>query len=176
MERQTGIVVLAALFVCVSVALSHGFLLPDTGQTKCYQEIEPYAEIPCAGTVQDGAYTINPMSYTDNGDGTVTDNNTGLMWQQEDDGVSYNWYQASGTFHATYNPTSQDVCRSLVLGGHSDWRLPTIKELITIVDYDIPEPGPAIHPVFTNTKSHSYWSSAPRAQSSGGAWRVHFIC
>jgi len=53
--------------------------LPDTGQTKCYRGVDPYDEIPCAGTGQDGAYTINPMSFTDNGNGTVTDNNTGLV-------------------------------------------------------------------------------------------------
>lgn len=54
-------------------------MLPDTGQTKCYQGVIPYAEIPCAGTGQDGAYNINPMSFTDNGNDTVADNNTGLM-------------------------------------------------------------------------------------------------
>ncbi|MCK7470011.1 MAG: DUF1566 domain-containing protein [Desulfomicrobium escambiense] len=70
------------------VPAAFAFKLPDTGQTKCYQVVSPYAEIPRAGTGQDGAYSINPMSYTDNGNGTVTDNNTGLMWQQQDDGKS----------------------------------------------------------------------------------------
>ncbi len=71
-----------ALLLFCSAALSEAFKLPDTGQTKCYQVVSPYAEIHCAGTGQDGAYNINPMSYTDNGNGTVTDNNTGLMWQK----------------------------------------------------------------------------------------------
>ena len=69
--------ILTAPFFVVS---SHAatFKLPDTGQTKCYEAVEPYAVIPCTGTGQDGAYSINTMSFTDNSNGTVTDNNTGL--------------------------------------------------------------------------------------------------
>jgi hypothetical protein len=102
------------------------------------------------------------MSFTDNSNGTVMDNNTGLMWQEEDDGIAYNWYQANGTFDATYNPSSQNVCGSLTLGDHSDWRLPTRKELMSIVDYGIPCPGPTIDMTyFPNTKSSYYWTSTP---------------
>jgi len=81
--------------LCASAAPSGGYLLPDTGQTACYQAAFPYGEIPCAGSGQDGAYPRHPMSYTDMGNGTVTDNNTGLIWQQEDDGALHNWYRAS---------------------------------------------------------------------------------
>lgn len=112
------------------------------------------------------------MSYTDNGNGTVTDNNTGLMWQKQDDGAAYNWYQASGTYDTTYNPSSQDVCGSLNLGDYSDWRLPTKKELITIVDYAI---GPKINATyFLNTKSSDYWSSTTHANDPRFAWSVSF--
>jgi hypothetical protein len=80
------IVAFILLVLCVIPSIAYAaFKLPDSGQTKCYQTIDPYAEIPCTGTGQDGAYNINPMSYTDNDNGTVTDNNTGLMWQKQDD-------------------------------------------------------------------------------------------
>ncbi|RJQ17529.1 MAG: DUF1566 domain-containing protein, partial [Nitrospiraceae bacterium] len=160
--------------------------LPDTGQVKCYRDVSPYDEIPCAGTGQDGAYNINPMSFTDNGNGTVTDNNTGLMWQkcsigQNNDetcsgtAVYYNWYWASGTYHSSYNPDSQDVCGDLDRGGYSDWRLPAKKELITIVDYAVPHPGPAIKTAyFPNTKSSGYWSSTTYAYYPYPAWSVYF--
>lgn len=162
--------VLAVLTLITNTAFA--FKLPDTGQTKCYRGVSPYDEIPCAGTGQDGAYTINPMSFTDNGNGTVTDNNTGLMWQKQDDGAAYNWYQTSGTYDTTYNPSSQDVCGSLNLGGYSDWRLPTKKELITIVDYAI---GPKINATyFLNTKSSDYWSSTTHAGDLRFAWSVSF--
>ena len=118
------------LFVCSNAG---AFKLPDTGQTTCYDQVGNVISCPAPGEplAQDGSYNINPLSYADNANGTVTDNNTGLMWQQEDDGNNYNWYVASGTYNATYNPTSQDVCGALNLGDHSDWRLPAKKELLT---------------------------------------------
>ena len=149
------------------------FRLPDTGQTSCYDMSGNV--ISCAGTGQDGAYNINPMSFTDNGNGTVTDNNTGLIWQKEDDNTTHNWYQASGTFDATYNPSSQNVCGSLALGGHSDWRLPTKKELVSIVNCGVPYPGPEIDTTyFPNTKSSRYWSSTTGAYDPDIAWCVGF--
>ncbi|MBI5675184.1 MAG: DUF1566 domain-containing protein [Nitrospirae bacterium] len=175
-----------ALLLCCSVALSYAFKQPDTGQTRCYRDVSPYDEIPCAGTGQDGEYNINPMSFSNNGNGTVTDNNTGMMWQkcsvgQNNDAtcsgtaVTYNWYKASGTYNATYNPSSQYVCGSLNLGGYSDWRLPSKKELITIVDYSIPYPGPTINATyFSNTVASYYWSSTTNAYYPYYAWNVNF--
>ena len=168
--RLIFFICMITLFVCSSAG---AFQLPDTGQTKCYQAMPPYAEIPCAGTGQDGAYSINPMSYTDNGNGTVTDNNTGLMWQQQDNGQHYNWYRASGTYHATYNSTSQDVCGELNLGGYSDWRLPSKKDLITLVDYS--GQSPTINATyFSNTKGGLYWSSTTHDYNPLYAWYVAF--
>jgi hypothetical protein len=151
------------------------FNLPDSDQRKCYEAVDPWAEIPCPGTGQDGAYVINPLSYTDNGDGTVTDNNTGLEWQQEDDNTTYNWYQASGTYQVVHNPTTASVCGSLPLGGHSDWRLPSKKELMSIVDYAIPFPEPTIATgYFPNTNASVYWSSTTHAYYPDDTWSAGF--
>jgi hypothetical protein len=117
------------------------------------------------------------MSFTDNGNGTVTDNNTGLLWQRQDDGNPYNWYQATGEVNSSYNPSGgsyKNVCGSLNLGGYADWRLPTKKELIAIVDYSIPYPGPTIDPIFTNTQPSNYWSSTTLAGYPYNAWYVNF--
>ncbi|MCY1722381.1 DUF1566 domain-containing protein [Prolixibacteraceae bacterium Z1-6] len=62
-------------------------------------------------------------NLVDNGDGTVSDLATGLMWQKADDGNSYNWEEAL------------DYAWNLELAGYSDWRLPDAKELQSIVDY-----------------------------------------
>ncbi len=62
-------------------------------------------------------------AFIANGDGTVTDQAGGLMWQQTDDGQSRNWKDALA------------YCENLDLAGYSDWRLPNIKELQNIVDY-----------------------------------------
>lgn len=88
------------------------------------------------------------VSYTDNGNGTITDNVTGLMWQKEGDNMEREW-AAAGTY-----------CGTLNLGGHSDWRLPSKKELMSIVARNIPYPGPTINlTYFPNTYADSYWSA-----------------
>jgi hypothetical protein len=169
---------LSLLSTVMSLHTANAFKLPDTGQTICYQASSPYLVMPCAGTGQDGAYIINPMSYKDNGNGTVTDDNTGLMWQQQDDEKTYNWYQATGTYSETYNSDSQNVCRSLQLGGYIDWRLPSKKELQSIIDYSIPSPGPMINQMFfPNTQKYNYYLTSTADSDVGYsdyAWAVGF--
>jgi hypothetical protein len=151
--------------------------LSDTGQTKCWNS-DGY-EIPCAGSGQDGAYRIYPQNFTDNGDGTVTDNVTGLIWQQQEDNPNtlYNWYQAAGVYHATYNGAKRSACGETRTAGYSDWRLPSKRELIGIVDYS-GLPGAAINSVFKNTNTYKYWTSTPTDFGPNdpfpNAWYVHF--
>jgi len=86
-------------------------------------------------------YGIN--NFKDNGDGTVSDYATGLMWQKADDGKSRDWEK------------SLDYAENLNLAGYSDWRLPDAKELQSIVDYTrSPQTtnSPAIDPVFETTE------------------------
>jgi len=85
-------------------------------------------------------YGIN--NYGDNGDGTISDLATGLMWQQADDGISRDWENALA------------YAENLNLGGFTDWRLPNAKELQSIVDYTrCPETSnsAAIDPLFQTT-------------------------
>ncbi len=141
------------------------FNLPDTGQTKSYTDIWG----------EDSDYTINPPSYTDNADGTVTDNNTGLMWQQEDNSTEYNWYMASGTYDDEYNPDTTDVCGNLILSNYNDWRLPTLKELSYIIDYGNYQPA-VDTTYFPTTKSAPYWTANTDAREIyvGNAWNILF--
>ena len=162
-----------ALFFGVGPSYTEGFHVPDTGQTTCYDGTGTAIACPAPGQplAQDGSYDINPLSYNDNGDGTVTDNNTGLVWQKNGDANTYNWYQATGTYDATYNPSSENVCGSLGSG----WRLPTKKELLSIVDYSVPYPGPTIRAdVFPNTTGAYHWSSTTVGALSGYPFQVFF--
>ncbi len=110
--------------------------MPDTGQTTSYTST--FGE--------DHDYTINPPSYTDNGDGTITDNVTGLIWQKQDDATGRTWADAGA------------YCDASTLGGYSDWRLPSRIELISIVDKG--GYNPAINATyFPSTASSGYWSS-----------------
>lgn len=89
--------------------------------------------------------------YHDNGDGTIVDGSTGLMWQQADSRSTYDWEGALA------------YCEGLELADHDDWRLPNAKELQSIVDYTR-APGvtgtAAIDPIFDITENESYfWTS-----------------
>jgi hypothetical protein len=104
-------------------------------------------------------------TLVDNGNGTVTDKKTGLMWQKQGDARQYDWYQA------TWN-----VCKALRTGGYSDWRLPSKGELTTIVDKSAPQSGPTIKTsYFPGTMKAGYWSSTPDAGKPDFAWLVDFV-
>ena len=86
-------------------------------------------------------YGIN--DFVDNGNGTINDLATGLMWQQADDGQTRDWQSALR------------YAGDLIFAGYSDWRLPNAKELQSIIDYsrcpDISN-SPAINPLFSTTE------------------------
>ena len=125
-------------------------LLPDTGQTQSYTST--FGE--------DSDYTINPPSYTVHSNGTVTDNVTGLMWQQQ--GSAGTWDGAIA------------YCQNLELAGYSDYRLPSKKELVGIVIYGTW--SPAIDTAaFPYTSTSYYWSSTTAAFNNASyAWYVDF--
>ncbi|MEW6053486.1 MAG: DUF1566 domain-containing protein [Nitrospirota bacterium] len=123
-----------------------GYLLPDTGQTDCFDSSGNITECsPALG--QDGGYTINPLSYAEDSPVSVTDRNTGLTWQREDDGIPRSWTAAA------------NYCENLLLDSYDDWRLPTYFELLTIVDYGRNNPSIDLL-AFPGTKPSCYWSSA----------------
>ncbi|MBF0239473.1 MAG: DUF1566 domain-containing protein [SAR324 cluster bacterium] len=99
--------------------------------------------------------------YTDNGNGSIADTSTGLMWQKEDDNSTRTWEAALS------------YCEALSLGSQTDWRLPNVRELASIVD--AATHSPAINSTyFPNTNSSGYWSSSSNAYDSSYAWYVHF--
>ena len=109
------------------------------------------------------------VSLTDNGNGTVTDNSTGLMWEQCSEGQS-----GTGCAGSAAGMTWADAltaARNSRLGGYSDWRLPNVKELQSIVEYGVYIPFIDLAK-FPNTLSTWYWTSSSYASDSSGAWYV----
>ena len=103
---------------------NHTYNIVDTGQNKFYSN-DSVISNPTRGYDffgQDARYNINPPSYTDNNDGTITDNITGLIWQK-DMGTKLSYYEA------------MEKINSITLGGFSDWRVPTIKELYSLIQF-----------------------------------------
>ncbi|MBK9096299.1 MAG: DUF1566 domain-containing protein [Anaerolineae bacterium] len=161
-----------------------------TGQTTCYDIAGTV--IPCAGTGQDGEYqagvgdyvvaptccgTTNAYNtpawtgvrFTDNGDGTVTDNLTALIWLKN-----------ANCFGTRLWATALSDANALASGscGLSDgsvagnWRLPNVNELHSLIDLTQLNPAlPAGHP-FTGVQPDGYWASTTYAWVSSYAWYV----
>lgn len=139
--------------------------LPDTGQgagyTATFGEDHDYSS---------AASTPSFTVYSRTGSSVTVDNRTGLMWvtSPNDAGMSgtYTWGNAI------------TACESLIGGagtyaGYSDWRLPNIKELVSIVDYG--RQNPAINTTyFPNTQNSYYWSSTTYVPLTTLAWFVYF--
>src|SRR2546430_1839922 len=157
--------------------------LPVTGQTTCWDSNGNV--IPCAGTGQDGELRKGaPLAYVDEGDGTVTDVNTGLMWEKlshdgtvHDDHNQYTWATAVAGHVATLNNTN--------FAGHNDWRLPNVRELQSIVNYQTFNPivssafntncAPGCQATTCScTGLGDYWSSTSSVSDPWNAWYVGF--
>ncbi len=163
---------------------------PGSGGVICTTTPNIYLIISTNGT-----QSCQPQ-YVDNGDGTVTDNSTGLMWEKKsaagtgdvhDVNNLYSWstgspWNADGTLYSAFlqplNGLSLTADRPSCFAGHCDWRIPSIGELRSI----LPAPYPACSnpctppdPLFGPTEAFLfYWSSSTVASLPGGAWLVSF--
>ena len=112
----------------------------------------------------------------DNGDGTITDRKTGLIWKQCVEGLSGNTCASGSAEIFSWQQAlqrAQTVNSGGGFAGASDWRVPTIKELSSLVEQQCA--GPAINLTrFPNTGSDIVWSSSAVAGSSNNAWVVYF--
>jgi hypothetical protein len=154
--------------------------LKDAATCEAADPLE-WAEWPMPNSPRDfkrGAPNLE--SYTNNGDGTVTDDVTGLMWQKKSP-------QSGFTCGCAATPgTAQAYCASLSLGGHIDWRMPTYIELISLLDYskggqilfgpdaEVTEAGTAIDTTYFDigtTTEGVFWTNSALGDS---AWGIDF--
>ena len=149
MHKRYFILLFGILMLNVQAQKLLPFKLPDTGQTTSYTTT--------AG--EDADYLINPLSFKDNGNGTVTDNNTGLIWQKTDGG------------EMTYDK-AVNYADTLTLGGYTDWRLPTGQELFSLHLFDAN--NPALNTtIFTKTLAEYWWSSEKQADNTSYIWAAN---
>jgi len=124
-HMSKSILLFIPAILAAASSISVPYMIADTGQESCFSESGQV--ISCGGTGQDASYNGNVPNYTNNGDGTVTDNVTGLMWQQNPGAKM------------TYNEAVTGV-NSLSLAGYTDWRLPSIKELYSLIMFSGTDP------------------------------------
>ena len=111
--------------------------------------------------------------YEVHGDGTVTDKQTGLMWMQCSLGQAYHNSNCSGSASTYAWQRALELARDNSFANHSDWRLPNVKELASLVALD--RIAPSINSnIFPNTPHYSYWSASPYSSNSKYIWDVYF--
>lgn len=185
----------------------HNQKFPATGQTTCYDSAGTV--IACAGTGQDGDIRAGAaLRYRDNGNGTIKDRNTELVWEKKSDDGSihdmdnlYFWDDAFAMHVATLNNICKndetvdcsvngdaDCAGKCGFAGKRDWRVPNVKELLSIINYQ--NRGPAVSDAFKTpcvsgattvltgscTTAAPYWSSTSFAGDPirPSAWLVNF--
>lgn len=195
MEIRYGWGILAMILILaggIGRAAAGSYRLPDTGQIKCYDNEK---EIPCPKPGepfygQDANYAIHPMSFTKlDGKGQelpdsapewamVRDNNTGLVWEVKTDDGGFRDKDRIYSWHEAHNKYIERLNRER-FGGYSDWRLPAIDELISIVDYgndgsDDLAINTRFFPYAKNKYETVYWSSVGHRDYTYRAFQVSF--
>ena len=143
----------------------------DTGQKRCWDDTG--SEIACSGTGQDGERQAGldwpGPRFADNLDGTITDQLTGLVWLRDAGCLgTLSWEDAL----TTANELLSGFCALTDGSQATDWRLPNIKELQSLIDFSQTLPAlPAGHP-FVDVRQSFYWTSTSAAEAPANAWGV----
>ncbi len=187
--RKINLIVLCAILLIAfsPPVLSFDLIVPDTGQDLCYDweriicdewhmeganqvcDSTPYC--PSEGEDfygQDAHYTINPPDFTDNEDGTVSDNLTGLLWEQKTEENEPNTY--------THNDAIA-YCENLSLGDYDDWRVPTRREYSTILNLGTLSPAldTTYFPFYSTVIAENdiyYWTASDYHDDNTKVWKI----
>ena len=118
MKVSKALLLMIPSSIIQGVTSANDYPVTDASQSQCYDTSGTVVD--CTNTGQDASYNFLPQEFCDHNDDTITDMNTGLTWTKKVYGKM---------------PYSQ-ADDSFTLAGHSDWRLPSIKELYTLIDFD----------------------------------------
>jgi hypothetical protein len=116
--------------------------------------------------------TAPDSRYSDNGDGTVTDNQTGLMWKQCSEGQS--GAGCAGIATGLNWADSLAAGASSSFAGFNDWRLPNVKELASLVERACVSPSINEFRFPSTPATGTYWTSSSSAANGANAWFVYF--
>ncbi len=133
---------------------------PDPGDQAITIDIQGSPKVVCAHNYPAwGLVPLSPDTLQDSGNDTILDTRTGLEWQKTPPGSLMDWTNAQG------------YCDSLLLADQPDWRLPTIAELRSLVDYT-DSTSPVLSDVFGPMYKDYFWTVTPSKQSQNDAWYV----
>lgn len=132
------------------------------------------ASIAQAVTCTAGFEASNPdLAYSITNDGTVIHVPTGLMWKRCVEGMTPTGNTCSGSYITATWAQALALGSTSNFAGYTDWRLPSIKELLSLVENCRNHP-PINDTIFPSTPAQYHWSSTPNANNSGFAWYSNF--
>lgn len=193
----SGLTAAVGMVTVISAAAPDGQSLPTIGDIQTSNtEIHPPAPVPQTGQVisytlrddgdlRKGVAWPNPR-FTDNGDGTVKDNLTGLTWLKKANcGTTMSWSDAIAFSNSLYDGWAGDGsggdCGLSDSSNAGDWRLPNVQELQSLVHYGVHDPAIpntagtgqwAEDDPFNDVQSFNYWTSTTYASNTDQAWDV----
>jgi hypothetical protein len=155
-KRRKPMIKLSHLMLLLTL---YGFSELAVATQSCQSESEVPASTPTS-------------QFIDHGDGSMTDSKTGLMWAKCSEGLSGSDCATGGATTPTWQ-VALDLANASFLAGYSDWRLPNVNELHSIVEVQCYDPSINLS-VFPNTPVSNYWSSSPYAADLNASWEVIF--
>ncbi len=177
MKRSGEICLFGFVFLLFIPILSFAGVieLPQTGQTTCYDSSGNV--INCAGTGQDGDIQAGvdwpDPRFKDNEDGTITDNLTGLMWLKDGNCFGSATWEDALNIIADFNSNSVNYNCQDYTANYSDWVLPNINELKSLINADEPNMATWLNNVgFINVQIEKYWSSTTYIYNTAQKWAV----
>ncbi|MBK6999730.1 MAG: DUF1566 domain-containing protein [Rhodoferax sp.] len=126
---------------------------------------------PASATVT--VTTPSTSTLQPNADGTVTDPKTGLVWMRCSMGQTWTGSTCSGSVSTYTFDQANALTSTVTFAGQSDWRMPNIRELQTIVDRSVFSPAIDSN-AFPNTPNSNFWPGSPYAEGGDGAWNIDF--
>jgi regulation of enolase protein 1 (concanavalin A-like superfamily) len=175
MSRYLGFALLVVILFTSAGLQAAAIQLPKTGQTSCWDDSGNV--IACTGTGQDGEKQTGAAwptpRFLDNGNGTITDNFTGLVWLKNANcqGIM-SWQQALDAS----NTLASGSCGLTDGSTAGQWRLPNRRELLSLQSYQQANGTTWLSSQgFSNAQSDWYWTSDTYLQAPGQKWLVHTV-
>jgi hypothetical protein len=170
-------------YLAPAAPFSRTIALPQTGQTPTApiaatsgMDGYSYLGVAWAWITGGGTPPVSPRFTVGSGaeSSCITDNLTGLMWVKSPSSTTYMWRAGSVVSYTYPAQAAVDAYNTNNTCGHSDWYLPTVNDLSSLLNDGVVPYTWLNSQGFSNVQARNYWSSSTRASNTNNAWVVDF--